>query len=220
MTELHAALAPRVADWRELEAQSGTYGEVAGETDRDLAIVIPAGFDEVMVDGSSVRQAEISYPTDRASLIWGPDAVAENPGDYGFHYVPYNFDSRPESDYFERVLRELNLRPDKVQDIYFTGAITDPKKTDLSFAYQRDGREHRYTPDFVVHARGDRWLLVEVKMTARRDDSIEGREGLKAEALRDIESRNPGRVVYRIVFADAIVSPTDVDAVRTFLAGP
>lgn len=113
------------------------------------------------------------------------------------------------------------MRPSRHESpIYFTGAITDPRKTDLSFAYQRDGREHRYTPDFVIHARGDRWLLVEVKMTARRDDNVEGRDGLKARALRDVEARNPGRIVYRIVFADAIVSQPDIEAVRTFLAVP
>ena len=92
-----------------------------------------------------------------------------------------------------------------MHDIYFTGAITDPKKTDLAFAYERDGRVHHYTPDFVIHASGDRWLLVEIKMTARRDDAIEGRAGLKAQALRDLETRNPGRVFYRIAFAGSIV---------------
>ena len=80
-----------------------------------------------------------------------------------------------------------------------------------------DGRVHHYTPDFVIHASGDRWLLVEIKMTARRDDAIEGRAGLKAQALRDLETRNPGRVFYRIVFADSIVPAPDISAVGAFL---
>jgi len=71
-----------------------------------------------------------------------------------------------------------------VQEVYFTGAVTDPAKTDLVFAYRdADGRIRHYTPDFVIRARDDRWLLVEIKMTARREDPIEGREGLKARAL-------------------------------------
>jgi len=97
-----------------------------------------------------VREADISYPADREHLVWGPDRVLENEGDYGFHYVPYNFDSSPEADFYEKVLRELNLTPADVQDIYFTGAITDPRKTDLTFAYPKSDRsEGRYTPDVV-----------------------------------------------------------------------
>ena len=203
---------------RQLELALGKYIERDEDEDAELAIVLPAGFETVTVDGATVRQAEISYPADHAHLVWPVEKVlGENPGDYGFHYTPYNFDSTPESDFYERVLRVLNLDRDEVHDIYFTGAITDPKKTDLAFAYERDGRVHHYTPDFVIHASGDRWLLVEIKMTARRDDAIEGRNGLKAQALRDLETRNPGRVFYRIVFADSIVPAPDISAVGAFL---
>lgn len=80
-----------------------------------------------------------------------------------------------------------------------------------------DGRAHDYTPDFVVHATGDRWLLVEVKMTARRADPVEGASGVKAKALRDLEQRNPGRIFYRMVFADKVVGQEDVEAVKDFL---
>lgn len=159
-------------------------------------------------------------PADRKRHVWSPDRIAENPGGYGFHYVPYNFDSSPESDFFEKVLRELNLAREDVRDLYFTGAITDPKKTDLAFEYLgTDGRTHRYTPDFAIHTTDDRWLLVEVKMTARRNDPVEGEEGVKASALRELEERNPGRVAYRIVFADEVVSQADLAAVRGFVAG-
>ncbi len=203
----------------QLETSLGSYVESVEDEERDLRIVKPDGFDLVTVGGAPVRQADISYPADRAGLVWPVDRVSDNAGDYGFHYTPYNFDSTPEADFYDRILRQLNLDPTDVQDVYFTGAITDPNKTDLSFAYRRDGREHRYTPDFVVHARGDRWLLVEIKMTARRDDPVEGRDGVKAQRMRDLEARNEGRVVYRIVFADAVVAANDVEAVRTFLAG-
>lgn len=203
----------------QLEDHAGTFDETTVEVLRSLAILKPEGFRHAAIDGEDVAQAEISYPIDKADLVFGPDRIAENPGDYGFHYEPYNFDSRPETDFLERVLRELNLNPSDVQDLYFTGAITDPRKTDLAFRYERDGRDHAYTPDFVIHARGDRWMLVEVKMSARRDDPIEGRDGVKARALRDLERRNPGRIVYRIVFADDVVAQPDVAAVRDFLAG-
>lgn len=203
---------------RQIESSLGGYTSRTIEEETELAIVRPAGFDEAIVDGVPVRQAEISYPADKAHLIWPVDRVtAENPGDYGFHYSPYNFDSRPEADFYERTLRALNLTADEVQDVYFTGAITDPKKTDLVFAYQRDGRTRSYTPDFVVHASNDRWMLVEVKMTARRDDPVEGRTGVKAAALQDLEARNPGRVFFKILFADDAIAAPDAAAVAAFL---
>jgi hypothetical protein len=201
----------------QLEAALGAYVEHDEEETVELAILRPEGFRAAPGDPTTL-EADISYPVDRAALVWPPERIAENAGGYGFHYAPYNFDSTPEADLYEKVLRELNLQPDEVQDVYFTGALTDPRKTDLSFSYERDGRQHWYTPDFVIRASGDRWLLVEVKMPARRADPVEGEFGLKSAALRDLEARNPGRVVYRMVFAEAAPVPADaVAAVRAFL---
>jgi hypothetical protein len=201
----------------QLEAWLGAYTAIEGDEERELAILRPDGFEHVTVDGEEFHESTVSYPADRASMIWDLDRIGENPGDYGFHYVPYNFDSTPEADFYERVLAQLNLDPDEVQDIYFTGAITDPAKTDLSFSYPHGDRDARYTPDFVIHAVGDRWMLVEIKMTARRDDPLEGRAGVKARALERIAELNDGRVVYRMVFADAQVPALDVAAVASFL---
>ncbi len=215
--EIPAAHLPMLAE--QLEAWLGGYRAIVGQEERELKIVRPDGFDTVVIDGQVVRQAEIRYPADRGHLVWGADRVQDNAGDYGFHYVPYNFDSTPEADFYEKVLRELNLRADAVEDVYFTGAITDPRKTDLSFAYgKEDGTEGRYTPDFVIHAHGDRWLLVEIKMTARRADPVEGVQGVKATAIRRLAELNSERLVYRMVFADEMVPVADVAAVRNFLA--
>jgi hypothetical protein len=94
------------------------------------------------------------------------------------------------------VLRLLNLSTDEVQEVYFTVAITDPAKTDLVFAYRdADGRIRHYTPDFVVRARDGRCLLVEIKMTARRGDPVEGQTGLKANALAALVALNHGQLV-------------------------
>jgi hypothetical protein len=204
---------------RLLEGRLGGYEETVVHEDVELAIAKPDGFDAVtLADGTIVRQADIAYPADRAHLVFGPERLAgENPAGYGFHYSPYNFDSGPEVDFYEKVLRVLNIHPDDVRDIYFTGAITDPKKTDLSFVYRREGRDHRYTPDFVIHARGDRWLLVEIKMTARRHDEVEGEQGVKTKALQALEAANPGRIFYRMVFADAVAPTPDVAAVGAFV---
>lgn len=203
----------------DLEARLGNLVETDEMEDVELAIVKPDGFEVVtLADGTTVHQAEISYPADRAHLVFGPDHLAgENAAGYGFHYSPYNFDSTPEVDYYQKVLRALNLHPDDVREVFFTGAITDPRKTDLAFTYQRDGRDHRYTPDFVIHALGDRWLLVEVKMTGRRADQVEGEHGLKATEIRKLESANPGRIFYRMVFADTIAPAPEIAAVAAFV---
>jgi hypothetical protein len=66
-------------------------------------------------DGWSAIE-EISYPADRAALVWPVErTIAENRADYGYHYNPYNFDSTPESEFYEHVLRLLNLQPTDVQ---------------------------------------------------------------------------------------------------------
>ena len=184
----------------QVEESLGGYATESLVEDRSLEVLKPDGF-EAGPDGT--LQATITYPADREGLVWPPERIAENAGGYGFHYAPYNFDSHPEADFFERIVRAVNERFASVRDLYFTGAITDPRRTDLSFSYAgRDGRLHRYTPDFVIHTVDDRWLLIEVKMAAREHDEIEGRSGRKSQALRTLEEQNPGRVSYHMVFAD------------------
>ena len=184
----------------QVEEAFGGYVSEQAVDERSLAVLHPDAF-ELGPDGT--RQATISYPKDRDHLVFGRDRIGEEGADYGFHYEPYNFDSSPESDFYLRMLRAVGESPASVRDVYFTGAITDPRRTDLSFSYTGlDGRLHRYTPDFVIHAADDRWLLIEVKMAAREHDPVEGRDGVKARGLRRLEAENTGRVSYHMVFAD------------------
>ncbi|MGH2454820.1 MAG: DEAD/DEAH box helicase family protein [Candidatus Limnocylindria bacterium] len=201
---------------RQLEEQTGTYAEEVTDEDSQMAILNPEAFREEMgPDGQPQRVATISYPADRAALIWPPDRIAENPGDYGFHYAPYNFDSNPESELFESLLAAFNLDRATVRDVYFTGAISDPKKTDLSFSYLAlDGTSHRYTPDFAIHTTDDRWILIEVKARNRRDDPIDGAAGRKALALQELVDRNPGRLERHVAWVNGTVGRGDVEAIR------
>lgn len=200
----------------QLEEQLGGYEEVVADEDTSLAVLRPEAFREVTdPDGTAHRQTTISYPADRAGLIWPPDRIAENAAGYGFHYAPYNFDSGPESELFEALVRALNRDAAVIDDIYFTGAITDPKKTDLSFTYLAlDGASHRYTPDFAIHTTDDRWILVEVKARNRRDDPIEGEMGRKALALQELVERNPGRLERYVAWVNGSVRHGDVEAIR------
>lgn len=217
--EIPAAHLPDLG--RQLEASRGGYEAVEVVDDVSLRIVKPEGFERaVQPDGTEALEAEISYPEDRAALVFGPDRVVrENPAGYGFHYRPYNFDSKPEVGYFDRLLALLNERPTKVVDIYFVGALTSPDKTDLAFDYiRKDGRLARYSPDFLLRCEDDRWYLVEVKQERARGDPTEGEHGLKARAVEAIVEQNPGRLGYQMVFTPSDdVLATDLAAARAFV---
>lgn len=207
---------PDLADLaRQIEDQTRNY-EVHEETvEKALALVRPEGFQKVLKDGVEVYTAEITYPVDRQSLLLSWEAMkVANPGDFGFHYDPYNFDSNPEKSFFEQMLEHLNLHPDEVEDIYFTGALTTPDKTEFWVDYQGDdGRWHRYTPDFILRRKDGRCLIVEIKdvrfepiiredrARAERGEALIHVEGRKAVALQKWERLNPDRLKYEIIFA-------------------
>ncbi len=202
---------------RQLEEQLRDYEISNVDEEVSLRVVKPEGFEPLpQADGSVALEAEISYPADKAAIVFGPEKLArENARGYGFHYLPYNFDTQPEVSYFEQVLRLLNRTPSEVSDVYFIGALTDPAKTDLTFEYRRaDGKVGRYTPDFLIRCRDGRWYLTEIKRAVVREDPIEGQNGSKAAAVRDIVARNGDRLAYEMVFTatDQVVAD---DLMRT-----
>jgi len=100
-------------------------------------------------------------------------------------------------------LNELNEDPNDVVDIYFTGGLTDPNKTDFFFEYWgKDDKWHSYYPDFLIKKKDGKMIIVEIKMERLRDDKIDGENGLKAAAVRKIRDLNPDRIKYEILFAD------------------
>lgn len=212
----------------QIEDQVRHY-EVREETvEIALALVRPDGFDRASdPSGTEVYTAEIAYPVDRERLLLWPEQVRENRGGYGFHYTPYNFDSTPEKSLFEQLLRLLDVNPGDVEDVFFTGAITDPAKTEFFVEYKDlEGRYRRYTPDFVIRKKpppgGGRGtgkvLIVEVKSNREHAHPVDGAAGLKAMALRKWEDLNPDRVKYEMIFtASDIVTADQMRGVRGFL---
>ena len=171
-----------------------------------LALVKPDGFERVLdADGTEFYTAEISYPIEREEklLILGYEAWKDKAGKFGFHYTPYNFDSNPEKSFLELLLEHIGLHPEKVEDIYFTGAITDPRKTDFYVEYKdEDGKWHRYTPDFIIRRKDGKCLIVEIKAERDRDHAVNGENGRKAMTLRHWENLNPDRLKYQMIFVD------------------
>jgi len=205
---------------KQIEDQTRHY-EVREETvERALALVKPDGFQrQVADDGTEFYTAEISYPIDREHLLasW-KDWQAKADG-LGFHYDPYNFDSNPEQNFFEQLLAHLKQRPADVEDIYFTGAITDPNKTDFYVEYKgEDDQWHRYTPDFIIRRKDGKCLIVEIKSERERAHPIDGENGRKAMATRKLVGLNPDRLKYQIIFARAdVIGHEQLQPVRQFV---
>ncbi len=208
---------------RQIAEQHRVYEVHEEEVEEALALVRLDGFHKEIEAGAEVYTAEISYRKDRESLLLSWEQLkANNTGDFGFHYSPYNFDSNPEKNFFEELLRHVNTRPDEVEDIYFTGALTDPKKTDFFIEYKgEDGNWHPYTPDFVIRRKDGRSLIVEVKSSqfeaaVKNDLTLAGSgqepltaEGRKAVALRRWTNMNPSRLKYQLAFVHENTLPYD-----------
>jgi type III restriction enzyme len=222
----------------QLERHTSNYRVRKEEIEVALALVKPDGFDhQVKEDGTEIYTAEISYPVSREHLLISWQRLLErNPADFGFHFDPYNFDSRPEADFFERMLDQLNLQPGEIEDIYFTGAFTSSNKTDFLIEYRDvDGHWRNYSPDFVIRKRpenGYKWgkcLIVELKATRHkaetaadferdsRGEACATKEGSKAAALRKWTNLNPERLKYEILYVDTAIPDEEFDKARTAL---
>jgi type III restriction enzyme len=189
----------------QIEAQTRKY-EVRQETiEVALALVKPQGFKkEVTADGVETYTAEIQFPVDRQKLLTSYKTWQAQAGRFGFHYDPYNFDSHPEENFFEQMLSALGQHADQVDDIYFTGALTDPQKTDFYVEYKDlDGAWHRYSPDFLIRLRNGKCLIVEVKSERERQHPVDGEAGAKAIATRTWADLNPDRLKYEMIFTGA-----------------
>jgi type III restriction enzyme len=190
----------------QVEEQTRRYRIQEEEVEVALALIKPDGFKpEQEEDGTIVYTAEISYQRGKEHLLlsWR-DLVARNAGDFGFHYDPYNFDSNPEKGFFTQMLDAVNLKPEQVEDIYFTGGLNDPRKTDFYVEYKgTDDAWHRYSPDFVIRRVDGRCYIVEIKAERERDDAVDGQKGRKAIAVQQWVGLNPDRLKYEMIFTSS-----------------
>ena len=127
----------------------------------------------------------------------------KNKANFSFHYTPYNFDSMPEKDFFEQLIISINETSENIKDIYFTGGLTDINKTDVYFEYKGiDGRYHNYFPDFLIHLKNDKYYIVEIKAQNEEFDLINGKNGAKAMALKELENLNEKQFKYEMIFTN------------------
>jgi len=186
---------------KQIEEQTRNYEIVEETVEKALALVKLDGFEKSVEEGTEVYTAEISYPVDKENLLQKWEEWKEKAKDFGFHYTPYNFDSRPEVSFFEQLLDEMNLHPDSIEDIYFTGAMTGPNKTEFSIGYLgEDNLTHHYTPDFIIRRKDGKCLIVEIKREHDRAHPVDGQNGRKAIATRRWADLNPDQLKYQMIF--------------------
>lgn len=190
----------------QLEEKVRNYEITEEEVEVALALVIPAGFDKEQKDNQTIYTTEIVYHKDKENLLQRYERFRESNKswyqlEFGFHYSPYKFDSNPELDLFQQLLVMLNENPADIEDVYFTGAITDPDKTDFLFEYKgKDDRWHTYTPDFLIRKKNGKVLIIEVKSERFRADDVDGEKGLKTLKLQEIQGLNPDKIKYEMLF--------------------
>ena len=204
----------------QIEESTCRYRVQEEEVEQALALLKPEGF-TVERDGDNlVYTAEITYHKSREHLLltWD-EMLARNPGRFGFHYTPYNFDSNPEKDFFRQLLEAINIEPDQVENVYFTGALTDPRKTDFFVEYLGvDGKPHRYSPDFVLRRKDGRCCIIEIKAERERNHPIDGETGRKAMAMKKWTDLNPEELRYEIIFTSSdSVAFNQLGAARRFI---
>jgi type III restriction enzyme len=207
----------------QVEAHTCRYRIEEEEIEAALALIKPEGFrPEEDDDGNLVYTAEIVYQKGKEHLLlsWR-DLASRNEHEFGFHYDPYNFDSSPEKDFFLQLLGAVNLQPEQVEDVYFTGGLHDPSKTDFYVEYKGvDGQWHRYSPDFVIRRKDGRCYIVEIKDARFHDDDVDGESGRKAIAVRKWVGLNPDQLKYEMIFTSSdSIAFNQLAPARRFIEG-
>jgi len=205
---------------KQIELQTSQYETVEEKVEVALALVKKEGFDRTTDNkGNETYTAEISYPIEREHLLIHYKEWQKRAGKFGFHYTPYNFDSNPEKNFFETLLEMLKQKPGDVDDIYFTGALTDTKKTDFFIEYRgMDGRMHNYTPDFVILRKDGKCLIVEIKSDRERGNPVDGERGAKMIATQAWTDLNPDRLKYQMIFCSQDQAEyADLEKTRIFI---
>jgi hypothetical protein len=213
--------------FEQVESQVCNYKITTEEVEEALAIIRLNNFDgesNFQKDDEGRLFTEIRYTKGNDINFLSKENTENNNGNFGFHYTPYNFDSNPEKDFYINLLNMINEKPQDVEDIYFTGALTDPNKTDFYFEYKgKDELYHNYFPDFIIRKKtkgkkDGKFYIVEIKTESERDDVIDGEKGMKKLKLAELENLNKNRFKYEIVFVPGqSVPPIKYNNVKEFL---
>ena len=193
--------------YQQVNEQLKNYKEVKEQVTEALALIHTHDNEgeplfEEDADGHYIHRLRLLKRTaDRmkSDRLLFDDEDLEDEHDISFHYAPYNFDTKPERDFFERILATLNMSVEDVEIFLFTGGLTDPKKTDFHFEYKGiDGNYHRYFPDFVIVKKTGEFYIVEIKSEKeRKDETVKA----KRKAVERLEKLQPNaHFKYRVIY--------------------
>ena len=200
----------------QIEAQTTNYETVLEKITEALAIIKTIDENNQPIfekDENGYFYHTIRYNKNLTKhLLHQEDEKLTNPNKFGFHYTPYNFDSDPEQDFFEKILPRLNLKKQEIQDIYFTGGLTNPNYTDFYFEWKDENGNYRgYFPDFLIVLKTQKFVIVEIKQVGKEQDP----EVLSKErAVRQIENINPEKFRYEILYTE---SPVNTQKIQTVI---
>lgn len=153
-------------------------------------------FEKDDTDGSYVHKVRLRKS--KADLLLSEDDLDDS-HDVSFHYMPYDFDSGPEQNFFKTILSTLNQSVADVEVFLFTGSLTNTKKTDFHFEYKgTDNNYHRYFPDFVIVKNTGEFYIVEIKSENERDhpDVVAKKKAVKRLAKLQPDAHFEYKVIY------------------------
>lgn len=192
--------------YRQVEDQTQNYKEITETVTEALALirVLDAEGNPVFEeeDGCYVHRLRLLKRTVdrmRSNRLLFDDGDLEDQRDVSFHYMPYNFDSNPEREFFELILGYLNVSVDDIDIFLFTGGLTDRKKTDFHFEYRgEDGNYHRYFPDFVIVKKTGEFYIVEIKSAGEQDDPTVMAKQKAVECLKALQPND--HFDYKVIY--------------------
>ena len=180
--------------YKQVEHQTQNYTEIKEKVTEALALIrtVDAEGKPVFEEENGcyvhrLRQLKSTLNRKRRDNLFF-DEVDKDRHDVSFHYTPYNFDVKPEREFFELILGYLNVSVNDVEVFLFTGGLTDTKKTDFHFEYKgEDGNYHRYFPDFVIVKNTGEFYIVEIKSAGERGDLVVEAKKKAVEHLKDVQ---------------------------------
>jgi superfamily II DNA or RNA helicase len=154
---LHDAIIPRIQE------ALFEYDEESGSTEEEVAL-------------ARNFPLERHVSEDQEGLVMSPDGGR----DRSYHLDHYIFDSGEERRLFETLLTH-----ERVEEVYFTGGITDPAHNEFYVEYydNQAGRWRKYFPDFYLKLADNGWMVVEVK---REDQTEHPNVKAKDAAAREV----------------------------------
>ena len=211
--------------FQQVESQLKNYKVIKDEVFEVLALIHTHDDEgnllfEKDADGGYIHRLRIQKRNaermrDDRLLFDGEDLPDQH--DLSFHYTPYNFDTKPEREFFEVILDSLNTSVEDVEVFLFTGGLTDPKKTDFHFEYKGvDDNYHRYFPDFVIVKNTGEFYIVEIKSERDRMNPTVEAKRKAVEHLAEIQSN--ARFKYHVIYTDTAFMRENITEINTVLA--